>query len=88
MMRSSIPAEELVSKARAIGQYYGFVPLSALTAKTRGNARTIADDSEALAGLMLDPIAETVVSFLKQCRDAAFVPTARQPLFIWHTNIG
>ena len=87
MMRSSIPAEELVSKARAIGQYYGFVPLSALTAKTRGNARTIADDSEALAGLMLDPIAETVVSFLKQCRDAAFVPTARQPLFIWHTNI-
>jgi len=87
MMRSMIPAEELVSKARAVGQYYGFVPLATLTAKTRGTARTIANDSEALAGLSLDPIADTMVSFLKQCRNASFVPSARQPLFIWHTNI-
>ncbi len=87
MMRTTIPAEELVSKARAVGQYYGFAPLSSLTAKTRGNAKTITSDSEALNGLALDPTAETVVSFLKQCRNASFVPNARQPLFIWHTNI-
>ena len=87
MMRTSIPAEELVGKARAIGQYYGFVPLSNLTTKTRGSARTVANDVDALAGLTLDPTAETIASFLKQCRNASFVPTARQPLFIWHTNI-
>ncbi|OGG93336.1 hypothetical protein A3G63_00125 [Candidatus Kaiserbacteria bacterium RIFCSPLOWO2_12_FULL_52_8] len=86
-MRSIIPAEELVSKARAVGQYYGFIPLATLTSKTRGSARTNANDALMLADLVLDPIADTVVHFLKQCRNAACAPTARQPLFIWHTNI-
>lgn len=86
-MRSVIPAEELFSKARAVGQYYGFIPLSTLTSKTRGAPRPAANDTDVLADLTLDPVAEAVVSFMKHCRNANFVPTARQPLFIWHTNI-
>ncbi|PIR83355.1 hypothetical protein COU19_00900 [Candidatus Kaiserbacteria bacterium CG10_big_fil_rev_8_21_14_0_10_56_12] len=86
-MRSTIPAEELLAKSRAIGQYYGFVPLSTLSAKARGTARNKSSDAATLSGLTLDPMAETVSSFLNQCRKAVIVPTPRQQLFLWHTNI-
>lgn len=87
MMREAIPAEEILSKAHTIGQYYGFTPLSTLAAKTRGSSRTKAAYPETLTKLSLDPVAETVVSFLKQCQHIDPVPSARQPLFLWHTNI-
>lgn len=87
MMRDVIPAEELLRKTRAVGQYYGFTSLETLTAKTRGGARKNAAYPETLASLALDPIAETVTGFLRQLQNAAVTPTARQPLFIWHTNI-
>jgi histidyl-tRNA synthetase len=87
MMRDTIPAEEILSKASAIGQYYGFVPLSTIAAKTRGSIKANAGYPEALEKLALDPIALTVAQFLKQCRHLEPVPSARQPLFIWHTNI-
>lgn len=87
MMRSVIPAEELLSKTRAVGQYYGFVPLSTLTSKTRGNAQQGKDRVDELAGLTLDPVADTFASFLRQCRKAALAPNSRQPRFVWHTNI-
>lgn len=86
MMHQAIPADELLSRAHAVGQYYGFTPLSTLTAK-RGRARANAAYPESLSGIALDPVAETVASFLRQCRNAGCEPTARQPLFIWHTNI-
>src|SRR3989338_2985043 len=87
MMREIIPADELLSKAYAIGQYYGFTPLSQLTMKTRGAPRAKPVSLEILNTFALDPIAETLTSFLKQCRNASLVPTPRQPIFIWHTNI-
>ncbi|MHB8660734.1 MAG: His/Gly/Thr/Pro-type tRNA ligase C-terminal domain-containing protein [Minisyncoccota bacterium] len=88
MIRDVIPAEELLSKASAVGQYYGFTPLSALTARSRGGAgKGAAGYPETLTALALDPIAETVASFLKQARNIEPVPSPRQPLFIWHTNI-
>ncbi len=87
MIRDTIGAEELLNKARAVGQYYGFVPLSTITLAARGGPRVKADYPEAVTALALDSVAETVASFLKQCRSAACAPTARQPLFIWHTNI-
>ncbi len=65
MMRDVIPAEELLNKARAVGQYYGFVPLISLTVKKRGEPRAKPGMPEALAALSLDPIAETMASFLK-----------------------
>ncbi|MFA5997993.1 MAG: His/Gly/Thr/Pro-type tRNA ligase C-terminal domain-containing protein [Candidatus Paceibacterota bacterium] len=86
-MRDTIPAEELLNKARAVGQYYGFTPLVALTVKKRGAARANPGLPETLSALTLDPVAETIASFLKQCRNAECAPTQRQPLFLWHTNI-
>jgi histidyl-tRNA synthetase len=85
MIRDTIPAEELVSKARAVGQYYGFTPLTALTASARGRAK--AGYPESLAALELDAAAEAVAHFLKHFQHAARTPSQRQPLFLWHTNI-
>lgn len=87
MMRDSIPAEELLNKAHAIGQYYGFTPLSSLTVKTRGTHKNVPGYPESLHTVALDPIAETVTHFLKQFRNTALTPSPRLPLFIWHTNI-
>lgn len=86
MTRETIPAEEILHKARAVGQYYGFAPLSTLTLKARG-ARAAIGYPESLSGLTLDPVAETVASFLKHCRNIESIPTMRQPLFLWHTNL-
>jgi len=86
MMRETIPADEILSKAYAVGQYYGFTPLSALAAKKRGAAKT-KGYPETLSTLPLDSVAETVASFLKQCQHIEPAPSPRQPLFVWHTNI-
>jgi histidyl-tRNA synthetase len=87
MMRDTIPAEELLTKASLVGQYYGFTPLSSLTALARGSAKPKAGYPDALAHMALDPVAEAVASFLKHCANTNCAPTPRQPLFIWHTNI-
>ena len=87
MIRDSIPAEELLHKARMVGQYYGFTPLSTLTLAARGGARAKAGYPEAVTALALEGVAEMVAGFLKRCQGAACAPTPRQPLFIWHTNI-
>jgi histidyl-tRNA synthetase len=87
MIRDVIPAEELLHKASAIGQYYGFTPLSSLTAKARGSVKKYAGYPESLSALTHDPVAETVASFLKQFQNIEAMPSPRQPLFVWHTNI-
>ncbi len=85
MTRDVIPADELLLKAHAVGQYYGFTPLSALTARSRGSVKKA--NTDALTNLTLDPVAESVVSFLKHCQNVECAPSSRQPLFLWHTNI-
>ncbi|MBI5405682.1 hypothetical protein HY972_01425 [Candidatus Kaiserbacteria bacterium] len=87
MMRDAIPAEELLQKAHAVGQYYGFTPLSTLTSRTRGRAGGNAGPADIPAHVASDPVAETVAHFLKQCQNIDCAPSPRQPLFIWHTNI-
>lgn len=87
MIREVIPAEELLSKASAVGQYYGFTPFSALAQKKRGTMKKSLGYPESLAGLSLDPVAETVASFLKQFQSIEASPSSRQPLFVWHTNL-
>jgi hypothetical protein len=82
MMRETIPTNELLNKAHAIGQYYGFTPLSTLTAKTRGSNKAKIPYPEALAAMSLDPIAETVAGFLRQCQHIQPIPSTRQPLFL------
>ncbi|OGG93979.1 hypothetical protein A2609_02455 [Candidatus Kaiserbacteria bacterium RIFOXYD1_FULL_47_14] len=90
-MRGTIPAEELFTKSYAIGQYYGFTPLSTLTARKRGTARQPADVKSNVQtvfnNLVHDPVADTVIHFLKQCQNIECAPTPQQPLFIWHTNM-
>ncbi len=87
-MRDVIPGDELLRKAHSVGQYYGFTPLSVLASDTRGEKKTRQRPlPEVLSGLTLDPIAETVAGFLKQCKSASIAPSAKLPLFIWHTNI-
>ena len=73
MMREIIPADELLHKAQAVGQYYGFTPLSALTLKARGQRKNTGYP-EALNNLGLDQNAETVVSFLRQCQNIERAP--------------
>ncbi|MCX6786997.1 MAG: His/Gly/Thr/Pro-type tRNA ligase C-terminal domain-containing protein [Candidatus Kaiserbacteria bacterium] len=96
MMREIIPVEELFTKSHAIGQYYGFTPLAILTAKKRGTARQPVEvsakggklnETDVFANLAPDPIADTVMHFLKQCQNIGRTPTPQQPLFIWHTNM-
>lgn len=87
MMRDTIPADELLSKAHAVGQYYGFMPLSALTAASRGTVRKAPEYPEFLSQLGNDSAAETVSSFLKQFQRLEHAPSVRQPMFVWHTNI-
>ena len=92
MMRGTIPVEELFTKSHAIGQYYGFTPLSILTAKKRGtiNKSSVSKTNDVSAfafNLASDPIAETVIHFLKQCQNIECTPTQQRPLFVWHTNI-
>ncbi|MEK7144686.1 MAG: His/Gly/Thr/Pro-type tRNA ligase C-terminal domain-containing protein [Patescibacteria group bacterium] len=85
-MRDVIPADELLNKARAVGQYYGFVPLVSLTVKKRGEQRA-KGYPDAVTSLALDPAAEIVASFMKHLQNTQSAPTPRQPLFVWHTNI-
>ena len=87
MMRGTIPVEELFTKSHAIGQYYGFTPLSTLTARKRGTARPVAVTPPAFDTLIPDPVADTVMHFLKQCQNIECAPTPQQPLFVWHTNL-
>ena len=86
MMREVIPVEELFHKSHAIGQYYGFTPLVMLTNKARGATRPKEADLSTLS-IIPDPTADTVIHFLKQFQNIDNVPSSRQPLFVWHTNI-
>ena len=89
MMRTSIPGDELLKKARSVGQYYGFTPLATLAMEARV-ARRPEDPKPktvSLEGFELDSVGSAVASFLSQCRSAGFVTPGRQPLFIWHTNL-
>lgn len=86
MIRDTIPAEELLTKARAVGQYYGFTPLDSLTAAARGAKPKVAYP-EAVTALELDSTAEIVANFLKHFQNTTGAPSQRQPLFVWHTNI-
>lgn len=87
MIRETIPADELFHKAHAVGQYYGFTPLSTLTMKARGLQKKQSVNPESLANLALDPTAETVAGFLRQFQNIGQMPNPRQPIFVWHTNI-
>lgn len=84
MSERPIPAEEVFRRAQAIGQYYGFRSFASLAAGARGKKKAVPALPQ-LAGL--DPIAEQVASFLRQLAGTDALPTAREPLFLWHSNL-
>jgi histidyl-tRNA synthetase len=86
MIRDALPALEVLKRAHAVGEYYGFIPFTELAAEERKNGVRVAA-SEAPTLPPLDATAEAVAHFLKQCRDLSAIPSTRQPLFVWHSNI-
>jgi histidyl-tRNA synthetase len=83
--RAALQPSDILKRAHAVGNYYGFTPLSSLALANRGKgARGPYPESINLDAL--DPSAREVVSLLKQVRDAGITPSAAQPLFLWHTN--
>ncbi len=78
-------AHDTIKRAHAIGTYYGFTPLSALTNAKRGTGnKTPYPDSVNVDAL--DPVAKEVASFLKTLRDTNITPSPLRPIFTWHTN--
>ncbi len=76
---------DIIKRAHAVGNYYGFAPLSTLTHARRGQT-VKAPYPEDYPLDSLDPSAREVVALLKQVRDAGLTPSALQPLFFWHSN--
>ncbi|MDO8623890.1 MAG: His/Gly/Thr/Pro-type tRNA ligase C-terminal domain-containing protein [bacterium] len=85
MIRNALPAEEVLKRAHAIGESYGFVPFATLARERRDLPRAAPGEAAVLP--LLDPTAESISNFLKQCHDTGVIPSMRQPLFVWHTNI-
>jgi histidyl-tRNA synthetase len=85
MNREALPAEEVYRRTQSVGQYYGFRSFATIAASKRGQGKKA---SEQPALPVLDPVAETVSSFLKHLLDTGLVmPNAREPLFLWHSNL-
>jgi histidyl-tRNA synthetase len=89
MSRVAIPGDEILKRARAVGQYYGFAPLAELAAEARKEPRERETTRTALPEIPApDPVASTVASFLNQCRNAGLAGNgAHGPMFVWHTNL-
>jgi histidyl-tRNA synthetase len=76
--------DDVLRRAHAVGNYYGFSSLSSLTSAKRGSPKEPVSDSLNLDAL--DPTGREVAAFLKKVQGAGLTPSAQQPLFIWHTN--
>ncbi len=82
--KTALRADDILKRTHAIGNYYGFTPLSFAAAAKRASARAPYPDNLVLDSL--DPNAREVAGFLKHVRDAGLSPSVAQPLFLWHTN--
>jgi histidyl-tRNA synthetase len=82
-MSTHIRPDDVLKRAAAIGSYYGFSSLASLASKKLSSR---APFPETLALEALDPMAREAAGFLKHVRDAGLLPSAAQPLFVWHTN--
>ncbi len=91
MSRTIFSPDQVLRKARSVGQYYGFIPFSKLAEARRG-ASTKQGYPKQLELETLDINAQTVASFLRQCRDSGILKPEEDgvpegPIFTWHTNI-
>lgn len=84
---TTLSPEEVLRRAGAIGNYYGFTPFPTLAREARENRPARQPYPSEIHLPTLDPSAQVVVAFLKQVRDAGLSPSPQQPLFVWHTNL-
>ncbi len=85
-MSTHISPSDVLKRAHAVGNYYGFSSLASLAASRKGQgAKAPYPDNFNLDAL--DPAARDVATLLKQVRDTGVTPSNLQPLFVWHSNI-
>lgn len=84
-MSTVLHPSDILKRAHAIGDYYGFTPLSSLAHAKRGQGAK-APYPEGVDLETMEPDAREVAGLLKTVRDAGLAPSALQPLFLWHTN--
>jgi histidyl-tRNA synthetase len=84
MSTTSLRPDDILKRVHAIGNYYGFTPLSVAASAKRASAK--APYPENLVLESLDSNARETAAFLKQVRDAGLTPSTAQPLFLWHSN--
>src|SRR5665213_4759 len=81
----ALSAEDVLKRVSAVGNYYGFLPLTRLTAANKGKGSKL-PFPDTLQFDSLDPSAQTVATFLKQMQGGGLLPSTLQPLFVWHSN--
>ena len=84
----STPASptDILKRANAVGNYYGFSSFSSLALAHKGQG-TRAPYPETFDVQSLDPHAKEVAGLLKHIRDSGITPSKEQPVFVWHSNI-
>jgi histidyl-tRNA synthetase len=76
--------DDILKRVHAIGNYYGFTPLSTAAAAKRASSKLPYPEGISLD--TLDPNARETAIFLKHVRDAGLTPSTLQPMFLWHSN--
>lgn len=84
MSTPALRPDDILRRAHAVGNYYGFTSLSQAASKKRASAKLPYPDT--INPDLLDPVARDVAGFLKHVRDAGLTPSPATPLFLWHTN--
>ncbi|MDB5189423.1 MAG: Histidine--tRNA ligase [Parcubacteria group bacterium] len=84
-MSMHVTPSDVLRRAQAVGNYYGFSSLAALAASKKGQG-TRAPYPDSINLEKLDPEAREVATVLKSIRDAGLAPSALTPLFVWHSN--
>ena len=90
MTRAVISGDELLRKARGVGQYYGFAPFTELASEARGSAGVLRGAKAKDAPTppeALDSTGTSVANFLVQYRNAGLAEPLQRPVFLWHTNL-
>lgn len=83
-MSTTFKADDILKRAAAVGNSYGFTSLSSLASAKKSSSKQPYPENLVLD--TLDPNARDVVGFLKHVRDAGIVPSTIQPLYLWHSN--
>lgn len=85
-MSTLVTPSDVLKRASAVGNYYGFSSLSSLALSKKGQGSR-SPFPETLPLELLDTNARDVAGLLKQVRDMSLTPSKEQPLFVWHSNI-